>query len=314
MVNSMTSTPHLVSVVIPTYNNAKYIAECIDSVLNQTYKNIEIIIVDDGSTDNTEEVVAPFLNAYKNIIYKKIENSKSPTARNVGIAMANGEYISAIDSDDIWPDYKLELQVAALINSPNSVVLGSIQSFTVDENGVKQWNNVLTPPPVDVGCRYVKNLMAMSLEQMVIFNTFMAPAALIKEHGLWDPAFVTAHDWENWIRLAKQFQFIHIDKVFQYYRKHTTSTTRKRTKQEALHYQLAVINKHTKNYPDCKLSSKLNFKRIRYDNWIRIHLYERDFGGAFKLILKAAADTNMLTSCRGLKCFLGLVLDLIRRR
>ena len=121
----------LVSVVIPLYNKESYIIETLQSVLNQTYANLECIIVDDGSTDNSVEIARDFISENKlpwNLITQK--NSGQTKTRNHGIQQARGEYIAFLDSDDLWPLNKIELQVDALEKNPNSVlVLNSYAIF-----------------------------------------------------------------------------------------------------------------------------------------------------------------------------------------
>lgn len=97
-----------VSVIIPTYNRAHIISRAIQSVLDQTYQDLEIIIVDDGSTDNTESVIKSFND--KRIIYNKSNNKNKgvASARNIGVKLSRAEYIAFQDSDDVWYPYKLE--------------------------------------------------------------------------------------------------------------------------------------------------------------------------------------------------------------
>lgn len=90
----------LVSIIIPVYNTEKYLRKCLDSVVNQTYKNIEIILVNDGSTDESENICKEYENNYKNIKYIKKENGGLSSSRNYGVKQATGEYICFIDSDD----------------------------------------------------------------------------------------------------------------------------------------------------------------------------------------------------------------------
>lgn len=303
----------MVSVIVPTFNNAANIEECVYSIISQTYKNVEIIIVDDGSTDGTSEVVASLINKYGNITYKKIQNSKSPTARNTGFALAQGEYVCAIDADDIWPEYKLEMQVSALKESPNSIVLGEVQSFTVNANGQKEWGTVVKLPAAQTKDQYLDSVMRMALEQMVMFNTFMAPTKIIQEDGLWNPAVITAHDWENWIRLAKKYQFVHINQVFQYYRKHSASTTAKHKKFQSLFFQLYVIDLHSKDHR-WGWYTTLDYRRMKYDSWIRIYLYEREFLDVFKLIIKGMFDSNMMFSLKGLRLWIELFTTVLRSK
>lgn len=103
----------LVSVIMPTYNCRKYIAQSIDSVINQTISDWEIQIVDDCSTDNTYEVLMPYIKKYSNIHYYKLsENSGPAVARTEAIKRATGKYIAFLDSDDLWYPDKLEKQIA----------------------------------------------------------------------------------------------------------------------------------------------------------------------------------------------------------
>src|SRR5690349_3602213 len=105
-----------VSVIIPTYNRAQFIARAVDSVLEQTYKDFEIIVIDDGSSDNTQEI----LKAYEGKIrYVYQQNKGISAARNRGIQEAKGEYIAFLDSDDVWKPEKLSVQVAILDVNPH---------------------------------------------------------------------------------------------------------------------------------------------------------------------------------------------------
>ena len=110
----------LISVIIPTYNRAHLIKRSVDSVLNQTYKNLELIIVDDGSTDNTKEIIDSIND--NRIVYVKQENQGACAARNKGIDLAKGKYIAFQDSDDTWILNKLETQINALKKNNADVV------------------------------------------------------------------------------------------------------------------------------------------------------------------------------------------------
>jgi len=116
----------LVSVIIPVYNGAKYIAEAIESVCVQNYEPFEIIIVDDGSTDDTSSVVQSF----KNIRYIRQENRGCATARNTGITESRGELLAFLDADDYWAANKLHVQVGCLLNHPGiGYTLGRQRNF-----------------------------------------------------------------------------------------------------------------------------------------------------------------------------------------
>ena len=110
----------LISVIIPTYNRAHLIKRSAQSVLNQTYKNLELIIVDDGSTDNTKEVIDSLND--ERIVYIKQENQGAAAARNTGIDIAKGKYIAFQDSDDVWHSDKLEKQIYILKENNADIV------------------------------------------------------------------------------------------------------------------------------------------------------------------------------------------------
>ena len=126
----------LVSVIIPTYNNAAYLVESVESVLNQSYRNIELIVVDDGSTDNTQAVLAGFGDRLR---YVRKANGGPSSARNLGIQMARGQLIAFQDADDLWLPEKLALQVAYFHLHPEVGVVFT-GSLRFNENGVMDSN------------------------------------------------------------------------------------------------------------------------------------------------------------------------------
>lgn len=128
----------LVSVVIPAYNYAKYLAKTLDSVFAQSYRPIEVIVVDDGSTDNTAEIVL----AYPEVRYFYQENQGVSVARNMGIAAAQGEFIAFIDGDDIWKPHKLTLQIAYMLEHPDIGITGTrAENFLEPDTQVPPWFN-----------------------------------------------------------------------------------------------------------------------------------------------------------------------------
>lgn len=134
----------LVSVIMPTYNCGKYIEESIQSVINQTYKNWELIIVDDCSKDNTEEIVSAYQKKDNRIKYTKFsENHGAAIARNTAVQQANGKYIAFLDSDDIWKSNKLEKQIKFM--QDNNYYFTYTNYQLIDENGKKK-NKIVTGP------------------------------------------------------------------------------------------------------------------------------------------------------------------------
>jgi glycosyltransferase involved in cell wall biosynthesis len=127
----MNSNNPLVSVIIPVYNCDRYLAQAIESVLAQTYRSIEVIIIDDGSTDNSAAVANSFGSLVRYYFY---ENSGLGMSRNRGIELAQGEFLAFIDSDDVWTEDKLSLQMAAFEANPQlDMVFGLVQQFISPE-------------------------------------------------------------------------------------------------------------------------------------------------------------------------------------
>lgn len=107
-----------ISIILPTYNRAKYLNRCIESIINQTFKDWELIVVDDGSQDNTFEIVNPYLQEFSNIGYLKHQNKKQCYAKNAGIQASFGKYITFIDSDDAYKSDHLESRLKYIKANP----------------------------------------------------------------------------------------------------------------------------------------------------------------------------------------------------
>ena len=124
----------LVSVIIPTWNRAECLPKTIDSALSQTYASLEAIVIDDGSTDNTEQVIASMMQRDRRIRYIRQANSGVASARNTGLSHARGNYVAFLDSDDLWEPWKLELQIACLKRHPTIGMVWTDMT-AVDPNG-----------------------------------------------------------------------------------------------------------------------------------------------------------------------------------
>ena len=119
-----------ISVIIPVYNVEKYLARCLNSIIKNTYKNIEIILVNDGSKDKSQEIIDKYKNKYGNIIKAKEQENKGPAeARNVGIEMASGEYLMFIDSDDFIKEDYIENYVKTLKEADYDLVAGGYHKW-----------------------------------------------------------------------------------------------------------------------------------------------------------------------------------------
>lgn len=180
----------LVSVIIPAYNAEETIIECLESVLQQTYRNIEVIIVDDGSEDNTFTLIKEYLqiNSTHNVSVLQIRNSGPAYARNYGIEHANGNYIAFLDSDDKWKHNKIEKQLFYLKNNPQVDLLGCGYSIGGKEHFL------------------TGKLKSISKYQLLFKNYFLTPSIIVKRDILERFTFITkrkySEDYYLWLQIA----------------------------------------------------------------------------------------------------------------
>ncbi len=164
----MTENP-LISVVIPVYNGEKYLAEAIDSVLAQSYRPIEILVVDDGSTDGSRDVALTYPEV--NCVYQ--EHSGQAEARNRGILAAKGEYMAFLDADDLWMPEKLTLQMAAFRADPTfDIVTGYVEQFISPELDFQAMKNYHFHPQPLRG--YIPTAMLVRREFFEVVGLFHA--------------------------------------------------------------------------------------------------------------------------------------------
>jgi len=188
----------LVSVVIPTYNRGHTIKWAIDSALAQTYKNLEIIIIDDDSTDNTEDIVKKIKD--ERIYYKKLEiNQGGSVARNIGIKLSRGAYIAFLDSDDQWTNDKIDRQIKLLNTMPSNIWGGAYCSFYyIDKNGCKE---VKASKSGDLR----EGILTMNLD-IGAASTLMFHKEVFSNVGLFDESFERHQDWEFLIRYFHKYK------------------------------------------------------------------------------------------------------------
>ena len=191
----------IVSVIIPTYNRAHLVGRAIKSVLNQTYQDFELIIVDDGSTDNTDKIIKEFQEHDKRIKYIRHEKNKGGSAaRNSGIKISRGEYIAFLDSDDEWLPRKMEKQEIKFQNALDNVgVIYSGFSCISESSG----KIIAKITPTLRG-----NVYTNLLEGCILGS----PTPLIKKicfrkAGFFDETLPSCQDWDMWIRLSKYYTF-----------------------------------------------------------------------------------------------------------
>ena len=209
-----------ISVVIPTYNSADFIGEAIESALNQSLKPFEIIVIDDGSTDNTREVLKKY---NKNISYYYQSNHGSGKARNKGIKEAKGEYIAFLDSDDFWDINHLDNLFSVLINNP-----GSALSYC-GKKWVGKKGNLLKNS-------YIQNEFPSGwIFSNLIKGNYISSSSvvLIKKKVLYDVGFFdenknmrNAQDYQLWLRVSARHPIASSPKKTVNYRRHENNRTK----------------------------------------------------------------------------------------
>jgi glycosyltransferase involved in cell wall biosynthesis len=199
-----TENKPVVSVIIPTYNRSRLIARAVKSVLDQTYKNFELIIVDDASTDNTEEVVSSFND--KRIRYVRHEKNKGEAAaRNTGIKAARYDYIAYQDSDDEWLPEKLAKQMKLLQTAPSEVGVIYTGFWKIENHG-----------RIYIPFSWVRQKNGDIYKELLKGNFIGSPAVLVKKEcfnkaGLFDEKLRNLVDWEMWLRISKHYHFMCVD-------------------------------------------------------------------------------------------------------
>jgi len=195
----MSSFP-LVTAIIATYNRRHYVCDAIDSILNQTYPNVEIIVIDDGSTDNTQDLLQQKYGQRIRYIYQ--ENQGRSEARNRGLKEAKGDYIAFLDSDDIWKPEKLEKQVAFMEMHPEC---GISHTFTEIIDDTNVYDPVATAKRLKhhrKAYRRGYNYETMSRLCIMFLSTVMIRADILPEAGLMDPNIPAFEDWDWYLRCA----------------------------------------------------------------------------------------------------------------
>lgn len=248
-----------VSIILPTYNGGRFIKKAIKSILAQSFSDYEIIVIDDGSTDNTKEILGEYIKEDK-IIYFKKENEGPNIARRLGVARSSAEYIAFLDDDDIWHSKdKLKKQVEFLDKNKEYVMVGT-GGFIIGENG--QTIMKYKVPEKDEEIR----------KSILLKNPFIQSSVLIRKEYLEKIYYKENKDccnsWEDyslWLEaglLGKVFN-LREEMVFYTYRKGSISTTKK---EEVLKRNICLIKKYNNDYP--------NYKKAFIFNHLKSALYK----------------------------------------
>lgn len=227
----MTAEQPLISVIIPLYNSEKYIAECIKSVLEQSWSNVEVIVVDDGSTDNSLAVAKGF--EAENVKVLSQQNNGASAARNKGLQEATGDYIQFLDADDLLRGDKLLVSFESLAGHSNAISVCPVIHFNnQDLDHLSQ----LRPSAYELEFyktstdpfEFLLNLYGVknNRSSMIPLHCWLTPANLIKKAGKWDESLTVNDDGEFFCRVILQAQkIVFTDQTVCYYRKYSNTTS-----------------------------------------------------------------------------------------
>jgi len=201
-----------VSVIIPTYNSSNYILESINSVLSQTYTNFEIIVVDDGSTDNTKKLLAKYIKN-KKITYFYQKNKGQAAARNFAIEKSSGELIAFLDSDDLWTKDKLEKQLELFKDETVGLVYGGVEWFN-------ELGNIKQNKPT---------LKGKIFNKLIIHNPITTSSVIIRKKAFEffneTKEFHGVEDYDVWLKISKNWVVNYVSDIVCKYRIHSLSTS-----------------------------------------------------------------------------------------
>lgn len=223
----------LVSVIIPAYNARKYLPEALGSVFGQTYRPIEVIVVDDGSTDGTAEAVESYrtgagIQDGSTLVCMRQQNAGPSAARNRGILAAKGAYITFLDSDDLWPSGKLSRQVELMEANPDAgLVFGDVQRFTegAETRASMFRNKGLGADFFGKGFYVDRAFEKLLVTNYIPTGTVMLRAGFEEKAGLFDEGFRQVEDIDLWCRVALRFRIGYSTDVWEYKRDHASNVS-----------------------------------------------------------------------------------------
>jgi len=203
-----------VSIVVPSYNRAEFLEATLQSIQNQSFKDFELIFIDDGSTDNTEELVKKIAADDPRIKYHKQKNSERAVARSYGLSLASAELLCLVDSDDLWYEDKLEKQIAIMDANPDVIfTYASVNRIDMEGNRVKS-----SPRQHEGFSGYVF--------YELLKRNFIPSVTPMFRKSIWDKVgnqvteFIPYEDWDFWLKFSRQGKFHHIKEPLGDYRLH----------------------------------------------------------------------------------------------
>jgi glycosyltransferase involved in cell wall biosynthesis len=284
-----------VTVIIPAYNAERLVAEAIQSALDQTYPNVEVVVVNDGSTDATSERVRPFL-AGQRVRYLEQPNAGPAAARNRGLAEANGEYIAFLDADDLWQPTKLEKQVPLFHNRPELGLVYCLgQGVVLDNPGDWMYDRPrgrghIPGPwgPLMGKLSYHRGRAFQQIvkEDCIVLSSVVIPARTMRAAGGFNEQFRTAEDRLLFAQIAHDYEIDFVEEILLLQRRHGSNLSFDPSERPQT---LAFLRRLSALYHECSL--KRPWMRAVYARSARTcgadALYSRRMGQARRELWEA---------------------------
>jgi glycosyltransferase involved in cell wall biosynthesis len=240
----MSNKEPLVSIVAACFNHSQFLEETLNSIVNQSYSNIEVVITDDGSTDNSVVLIKDWMakNTIKCTLIANEKNEGICKTFNKGLEKCNGKYFQVIACDDVMLVDKIEKQVAAFENSAEEIAVIYTDAQVIDEN------SILVQPSFSNYWKFPENA-STSFEGLLKQNTIIAPSVLVRRSTMLEmkgfDESLCYEDWDMWLRLAKKYQFLKLDEPLVQYRNFSTSMSQGKTYRIAMTKDsIRLLEKH----------------------------------------------------------------------
>src|SRR5262245_1941316 len=294
----------LVTIIVPSFNYARFIYQSLDSVLAQTWRNWECVVVDDGSTDDTRAVVMSYAERDPRIRYIHQENRGLSAARNKGIERSRGEFLQFLDADDLIEERKLEKQIEFLRNHRDvDIVYGGVMSFTSVEGDRIIGGEELTWLPSISGSE--RDALLALIRQPFPAHSALIRRSVIADVGLFDERLKACEDGHFWVRCAaigKRFRQIKIEGSLAFYRIHPSSMcANPRLMRPAIKRWRREIAKLVKDADALKLNHRLAAEYEGYSG-IEDITQGRMLSGAWQCLKAAAMIGEPRKSLKWLYC------------
>ncbi len=278
---------HLVSVVVPVHNGGEYLEESVKSALQQNYSPLEIIVVDDGSTDRTPDVLRRFGTAVKAL---RQENAGAAAARNRALEVAHGEFIAFLDADDLWHPDKLRTQVQYLLDHQDVDLVASRWKVLADDEAADQLGDSVDSAAsrtVDDGhSGWLYN--DLLLDCVIQTSTVVMRRRLLQKIGHFDEGLRRGQDYDYWLRASRITQIHSLSVALSAYRLHVTNST---WRPQPLNYGAMVLSRALRVWgregPDGRVTPLPSIQRRLSDLWFTFG-YQHMKKGSLSLAYDAA--------------------------